>query len=200
MRILVSAAVCVVTLAAGAASAVAQGIEGGLKLGITSSKVSATGLEGFDPDASIGVLAGGWVSVGRDRVRLQPELLVTTRRFSSPSPEGTVDVSSRVVDVPILLLSRWRTDQRTRPLLFGGPYFAFIGKTTQTIGGVESDLDSLLTGADAGVLLGAGVEVGARRGAVVLETRVTIGLRNLSEADEVTFKSRTVMASFGYRF
>jgi hypothetical protein len=200
MRILVSAGVCFVTLTAGAACAFAQQVEGGLKVGITSSTVSATGLEGFDSDAGIGVLAGGWVSVGRERVRLQPELLVTTRRFSTPSPEGTVDVSSRLVEVPVLLLSRWRTDQRTRPLLFGGPYFAFIGKATQTIGGVESDLDAQLKGADAGVLLGGGIEVGAHRGAIVLETRVTIGLRNLSEIDDVTFKSRTVMASFGYRF
>jgi hypothetical protein len=200
MRILVCAGVCVVTLTAGAASAFAQRVEAGLKAGITSSTVSASGLEGFDPEVGIGVLVGGWVSVGTERVRLQPELTVATRRLSSPSPVGTVDLSSRFVDVPILVVTRWRTDRRTRPLLFGGPFLAFISNSTQTIGGIESDLDAQLKGTDAGVLLGAGLDIGARRGAVVLDTRVAWGLRNLSEIDGATLKSRTVMVSFGYRF
>ena len=107
---------------------------------------------------------------------------------------------SRTVDVPILVVSRWRTDQRTRPLLFGGPYLSLIAKSTQTLGGVESNLSSLLKETDAGVAFGGGLEIAARRGAVVLDTRVAMGLRNLSEMDEVTLKARTVMVSFGYRF
>ena len=188
------------TLTAGAASALAQRVEGGLKVGITSSTVSASGLEGFDPEADIGMLAGGWVSLGSERVRLQPELIVTTRRLSSPSPMGTVELSSRTVEVPVLVVTRWRTDRRTRPQLFGGPYLAFLSNSTQTIAGVESDLDSQLKDTDAGVLLGAGLEIGARRGAVVLDTRIAIGLRNLSEIAGATLESRTVMVSFGYRF
>jgi hypothetical protein len=206
MRILVSGAVCVLAVTAGAASAQDQGtqdgrgVQGGVKVGMTSTTLSVTGLEGFDPQADIGVLAGGWVSAGRGIARMQAELFFSTRRFSSPSPAGDIEVSSRAFDVPILLMTRWRPDGRVHPLLFGGPYVAFISRTTQTVGSTKTDLDEQIKGVDAGALVGLGVEAGTGRGAVVLEVRYALGMRDLSEAAETTFKSRAFMASFGYRF
>jgi Outer membrane protein beta-barrel domain len=200
MRILVCTAVCAAAFIISAASASAQGVEGGLKAGITSATLSVTGLPGFDPDANVGMLAGGWVSGGKESVRVQAEVLFTSRRFSSASPFGDIDVSSSAVDVPVLVVGRWRQGSRTRPLLLAGPYVAFIVKSTQTVGATKTDIGDQIKGTDLGALLGLGVEIAARRGAVVLETRFAVGLRDLSEASETTFKSRTVMVSFGYRF
>jgi hypothetical protein len=198
MRVLVCAGVSALVLVVNAASALAQDI--GIKAGLTSATLSVTGLQGFDPDAAIGVLVGGWLSMGRETVRLQPEVVFTTRRFSAPSPGGDIEVSSRVLDVPVLLMTRWRPGGRVHPLLFGGPYFAFIFDPTQTVGGVETDLSSQIESTDWGMGAGGGVEIDAAGGALVLETRFTWGLRDLSAASETTFKSRTAMASFGYRF
>lgn len=200
MRRLVCAAVCALAPIVSAASASAQGVEGGIKAGITSATLSVTGLPEFEPEASVGMLVGGWVSGGKENVRIQAEVMFTTRRFSSASPVGDIDVSARAMDVPVLVVGRWRQGSRTRPLLFGGPYVAFIAKATQTIGSTKTDIGDDIKGADVGALLGLGVEIGAGRGAVVLETRFTFGFRDLSEASETTFKSRALMASFGYRF
>lgn len=200
MRILVCAGVCAAALISDAAIATAQGVEGGLKAGITASTLSVTGLPGFEPAADAGLLLGGWVSGGGDRLRIQVEVLATTRRFTLASPFGNIAVSSRVVDVPVLVVGRWRAGSRTRPLLFAGPSLAFIAGVTQTVGATTTDIDDQIKGADVGAVAGAGVEIAARRGAVVLETRVSLGFRDLSEASETTFKSRTAMVSVGYRF
>jgi len=200
MRIFVCAAVCVLTTAGSAAPARAQGVEGGVKGGITSSTLSVTGLPGFEPESKVGALGGAWLSAGRDTVRLQVELLFATRKFSAPSPGGDIEVSSRGVDVPVLGVMRWRPEQRARPLLFAGPYVTFISSPKQAVGGVETDLDSEIKNADVGAVFGLGVEVRAGRGAIVLDTRFAFGFRDLSESSDTTFKSRTVMASIGYRF
>jgi hypothetical protein len=209
MRIFVCAAVCVLAVAVNAASAegqdapggqAARGVEFGVKAGITSATLSVSGLPGFEPDAGIGMLGGAWVSAGRDTLRLQMELTFGTRRFSSASPIGDIKVSSRALDVPVFVVGRWRPNSRTRPLLFAGPYVSFISGSTQTIGSTRADIDDQIKGADAGVAIGAGLEIGAGRGAAVLDVRYALGMRDLSEASETTFKSRALMVSFGYRF
>lgn len=200
MRILVCAVVCALVGVAGASPAAAQGVEGGVKAGITSATLSITGLEGFESSANVGMLAGAWVSVGNKNLRLQPELIFTTRRLTLASPFGDIGVSSRTVDVPVLVVGRWRADARTRPLLFAGPSFAFISGVTQAMGSTETDISDQIKNVDAGIVIGGGAEIGVRRGAIVLDARFSLGLRDLSEASETTFKSRTVMASFGYRF
>lgn len=208
MRILVCVAVCVAG-ALNAAPAQGQGtergpetrrVEAGVKVGIASATLSLSGLPGFEPDAGVGMVGGAWISGGRDALRLQMELIVGMRRFSSASPIGDIDVSSRALDLPVLIVGRWRKDSRTRPLLFAGPYVSFVSGSTQTIGSTKTDIDDQIKGADAGAVVGAGLEIGAGRGAAVLDVRYAFGLRDLSEATETTFKSRALMVSFGYRF
>jgi opacity protein-like surface antigen len=168
-------------------------------VGVTSTTLAVTG-DLLDPQRGSGFLAGAFVRFGSKVVRVQPEVMVTTRNFSSSTPFGTIDVSSRTIDIPVLVVARLRPEMRVHPLLSAGPYLSFLTKSTQTLGGVESDLDDELKDQDAGFVVGLGLEIDARRGAFVLEGRYTHGLKNLSLVSGSTFKSRTVMASIGYRF
>lgn len=208
MRIFVCAALGVLAVAVNVSSAQGQTqaggddrrVEAGVKAGITYANLSISGLPGFDPEAGVGMLAGGWVSAGRERVRLQAEVLFAPRRFSAASPVGDIEVSSRAIDVPVLVVGRFRQAGRIRPLLFAGPYVSFISRVTQTIASTETDIDDDIKDVDTGAVLGFGVEVEAGRGAMVIDARYAFGMRDLSEAAESTFKSRSLMLSFGYRF
>ncbi len=200
MRILVCAAVCVLAVTLGAAPAAAQTVEGGVKAGVTAATSSLSGLEGFVPGTDVGMLVGGWVCFGRDSLRVQTEVNFASLRFSLASPVGDIGVSSRAVDVPVLVVGRWRPESRTRPFAFGGPYVRFISGVTQSLNSIETDNSEQIKNTDAGVVFGGGIEIGAGKGAVVLDARFTFGFRDLSEASETTFKSRVFVASFGYRF
>jgi hypothetical protein len=202
MRILVCAAVCAVALTMGAKPAWAQdpAVSAGVKVGVTSATIAVTGFPGFEPERRAGLLGGAFISFGGQKVRVQPEVMVTTRKFVSASPGGDIEVASRTVDVPLLLVGRFRSESRAHPILFAGPYLAFISKTTQTVGGVETDIDSQIKGTDAGLVFGVGLEVDGARGAFVMEARYALGLKDVAEASAITFKSRTLMASVGYRF
>jgi hypothetical protein len=208
MRKLVCAIVCNVALLVTPVVALGQTapvqdtrrLEAGVKLGVTSSDLSVTGLPGFAPDAGIGAAGGGWVSVGRESVRFQTEITYGGRRFSSPSPAGDIEVSARVIEVAVLVVGRWRSTTRTRPMLYGGPSFGFLSSVTQTVGSARTNIDSDIKDVDIGAVGGGGLEISAGRGAVVLDARYTHGFRDVSESTVTSFKLRTFMMSFGYRF
>lgn len=201
MRILVWAGVCALVLTATVESAFAQGVEVGIKGGMTSATVTTKGISGFDPGARIGGLFGGWVSFGGDLLRIQPELFWIRRRFASPvQPTGKIAFTADAVDLPVLVVARFRSGEKARPSLFAGPFVSFISNATQTFAGVKTDLDAQIKSSDAGVTFGFGVDVGAGRGALVIDTRFAVGLRDISEPAETRIATRAFMASFGYRF
>lgn len=200
MRILVCTVVCAIIVGASPGTAGAQTVTGGVKVGVTSTTLSVTGAEGFTPKARTGVEGGAWLRIGREVFGIQPEVIFTTRKFASPSPIGEIRIAARTVEVPVLLSVRIHADRRVHPWFFAGPYVAFISKTTQTVNGVSTDLDAALKDTDAGVTAGLGLEVNLARGALVLETRASLGARNLSQQAGTSYTSRAVMASVGYRF
>lgn len=192
--------VCVVTGMTVASGAAAQEVSGGIKVGLTSSTLSVEGLTGFEPEARTGIQGGGWLTFGSRTVRVQPELIVSTRKFVGKTPAGDVSVKSTVIEVPILMAARWNADGKVHPLLMVGPSLSFVRNPTQTFGGVESRIDDQIKSTDAGLVLGTGLEVDTTRGAIVFDLRYVLGLKNVAKAADTTFKSRTWLASVGYRF
>lgn len=190
--------VCLFALVAVPSSA--QTVTAGLKLGLTSSTVAVEGVPGLETSARRGVQGGGWITIGGGTIRLQPELLISNRKFVGETPGGEVSISSRVIDVPVLLSVRGNSGGKVHPTFAAGPYLSFISSTTQTFGGVETNIDDQLKGTDAGAMIGAGLEVDVTRGALVVDVRYVLGLRNIATTDGVTYKSRSWLASVGYRF
>jgi hypothetical protein len=175
-------------------------VEGGVKVGIVAATLSVDGLPGLEPNAGVGAQAGGWVSTGRDAIRVQAEVNVGVRRFTLTSAAGDIEVSSRIVELPVLVVGRWRPDARVRPLLLGGVSIGFVSNVTQTFGSTETDIDDQIEDVDAALVIGGGLQVAAGSKAIVVDARYAFGLRDLSESGDTVFKSRTFVASFGYRF
>lgn len=192
--------VCLVTGMTVTSSAAAQEVSAGIRIGVTSATVSVEGLTGFEPEARTGVQGGVWLTLGGRTVRLQPELIVSTRKFLGGTPAGDVSVKSTVIEVPVLLAARGNADGKVHPLLLVGPSLSFIRNPTQTFGGVETNIDDQLKGTDAGLVIGGGLEVDVTRGALVFDVRYVFGLKNIATAADTTFKTRAWLASVGYRF
>lgn len=190
--------VCLLALVAVPSSA--QTVTAGLKLGLTSSTVAVEGVPGLETSARRGVQGGGWITIGGGTIRLQPELVVSARKFTGRTPGGDVAISSRVIDVPVLAVVRGNAGGKVHPTFAVGPYLSFISNTTQTFGGVETSIDDQLKSTDAGAVVGAGLEFDVARGAVVIDVRYALGLRNIATTAGVTYKSRSWLASVGYRF
>jgi hypothetical protein len=181
--------------------AAAQVVTWGFKGGVNLASIDVSGAGAFetsgDPRAAVDAFLG--VTIGRG-FSFQPELLLTTARFSASDPDLPLSVSSRVIAVPLLLHFRAPGQRRLRLVLFSGPQLGRLTGVSQTFAGVETSIDDEVKDLDVGVTLGGGVEVGAGPGAWVFDARVTLGLTNVNQADEPAFKSRAFLAMAGYRF
>jgi len=184
-----------------AGPAAAQGVDGGLKGGIVAGRLSLDGAGGFDTSARGGATAGGFVTLALGRVaRLQLEALYAERRFRSSGLPVEIAVRSRGVEVPLTLQVVAPSGRRVRPLVFAGPQLSVVSAVRQTVGGVSSDIADRVAELDIAATAGVGLEIGAGRGAVVVDGRVVIGLRELNEAPPPEYRSRAFTLLVGYRF
>jgi len=99
--------------------------------------------------------------------------------------------------VPVKL--HWNLSGALSPHVAAGPQLAFIGRTRQSFGGVETDVSDDVRDVDFELLLGAGLGMRAGRGRVTLELRHAIGLRNVDETEN-EIKVRSLQVLVGYQF
>lgn len=201
MRFAVVAAVCGLVLGAGVTGAQAQTVTGGVKAGLTRASATASGLTSFETEATNGLAAGVFVGGGNDRVRIHAEGLYVTRRFRSTGlSSGSSNVKASGFEVPVLVSARFRQSSQAHPFLTAGPYLGFISKVEQTFASTTQDLTDLLASRDFGVVVGGGLDIDAPHGGFIVEARYTLGLKDLTKADDSTLKNRALMVLAGYRF
>ena len=186
-----------------AASARAQGLEKGVRGGITYAKTSASGEgEAAGLDWQIRGVFGGFVTWRfMSWLELQPEVLYVMKGARS---EDIVDTKLLLdyLEVPLLArVTRGRAGG-TRYYLAGGPSVGYLlrGKTRADFGGSieEIDIKDELEPVDVGLVITGGVEFGS----IVVDGRYTHGLSNIdkesSEGQEV--RNRAVSVTVGIRF
>jgi hypothetical protein len=182
-----------------ATAARAQSPSFGVKAGLVAATVSTSGTGAFDTEADPTAAGGAFVGIRlNDRFFVQPELLISNRRFTIQNEAG-INVRSRSIEVPILLNARLALSGRVRPVLFAGPQFGRITKVTQTFAGRTTDISDQIKDGDGGVVFGGGVEIGLGRGALTVDARGSIGMRNVGTGS-TEIKSRAFMLLGGYRF
>jgi hypothetical protein len=195
---LMTVGVC--TFAASAATAHAQSASFGVKAGLVAASVSTSGTGAFDTEADPTAAGGAFVTIRiTDRLFVQPELLISNRRFTIQNEAG-INVRSRSIEVPILVGARLALSGRVRPVLFAGPQFGRIAKVTQTFAGRTADISDQIKDGDGGMVIGGGIEVGAGRGAVSVDARASLGMKDVNAASGPSIKSRAFMLLGGYRF
>lgn len=181
--------------------AAAQSVDGGVKGGVVAGRLSLDGAGAFDTAARIGATAGGFVAVGLGRYwRLQLEALYAERRFRASGVPVAIAVRSRGVEVPLLLHLAAPEGRRVRPLAFAGPQVSFVSAVRQTVGGAAADISDRVADLDIAAAAGLGLEIAAGRGAIVVDGRAVIGLKELNEAPPPEYRSRAFTLLLGYRF
>jgi hypothetical protein len=191
--------VCLIST--GARTASAGPVTVGIKGGVVAARIDVSGAGSFDtaPDAGLAIGGSAAITIG-PTIRLQPELLFTEPRFGSSDFALPLTIKSRAVDVPVLLVKQFSTTRRTRPSVYAGPRFGFISSITQTVGQTRSNITDDFKSVDIGVAFGAGAEIAARRGAVTIEGRANIGIRDVSKASDNTTRTRSIVGLLGVRF
>ena len=127
-------------------------------------------------------------------------MLLTARRFTATTAVTSFSVTTIGVEVPLLVHLRVPSARRWQATLFAGPQVGFIPSVTQEVDGTRTDIADDIRDVDLGVVVGGGIEVLAGRGAVVLDARVSVGLRDVSASASPAFRSRAFLALIGYRF
>lgn len=201
MRHLVMAMMCVVALAAASVEARAQHVSWGLKGGVVFASLGASGEGAFDTSADPGGVVGGFLGVDLGRqVRLQPEVYWSVRRFAASDVPTPFAVTSKGVEVPILVQVRVPDAGAWQATLFAGPQLSFVTSVEQEVGTMTTDISDLIEDRDVGFAFGAGFERALATGALVADVRAVIGTRNLNRQGSPSLKSRAIQLLVGYRF
>lgn len=201
MRHLVMAMMSVMALAAASVEAEAQHVSWGLKGGVVFASLDASGEGAFDTSADPGGIVGGFVGVNLGRqVRLQPEVYWSVRRFAASGVPTPFAVTSKGVEVPILVQVRVPDARAWQATLFAGPQLSFVNSVTQEVETTTTDISDLIEDRDLGLVFGAGFERALSSGSLVADVRAVIGMRNLNRQDSPSLKSRGVQLLVGYRF
>lgn len=201
MRTRLTVMVWTIALSIGATGAAAQGLSWGLKGGVGFGSLNTEGQDAFETSPDPGGMFGGFFGVDIGRVvRFQPEVYWSVRRFSATGVPTPFAVTSRGVEVPLLLQVRVPEARSTQAVLFIGPQFSVVGKVEQRIGNAATDISDQIRDRDAGVVFGAGLERAVSTGALAFDVRAVIGTRNLAETGAGSIKSRAIQVLVGYRF
>src|SRR5262245_53326235 len=133
MRRLLRAGLVVLSILVHARDAAADGIAWGIKGGLVAASIATAGPGAIDTASDAGGAFGTFVGLGRStKIRFQPEIFLTTRRFSSSDPSVPFRVSARSVEVPLLVHLRFLEAHRTRVVAYAGPQLSVIGRVRQT--------------------------------------------------------------------
>jgi hypothetical protein len=197
MRRLSAVVIAIVALAApGTASAQVQWA---VKGGYVAASIATD--DAVEIDSDPGGALGGSIALDLGRgVRFEPEILFTTRRFSSSGVAVPFAVSARAIEIPLLFHVGFPQGRTVRALLSAGPLVGVITNVTQIENSIESDVSDNVERIDAGIAVGGGVEISAGRGVLVIEVRSSIGLRQLNKTADPELKSRALFTLIGVRF
>lgn len=200
----------------------------GVKGGFSMAKMSP--FDDIDIDTNFfeyhylnGYLVGLFVEIPLSRGLLfQPEAMITRKgvnitddspKFFSEDYYLEIDIKYSYLEIPALFKLNLGKGGNISPYLLAGPYMAFKFSATyravedHDLGYFESEGDiETAKSIDFGVIIGAGAQIKAGNGKLLLEVRYSIGLADafdgLSSEINDTFKSKHSMLVFvvGYVF
>jgi hypothetical protein len=188
----------------GGAPACAQGFDWGVKGGVNVATVKIDGEDGGPKlDSRIGLVAGVFATLPLTSwLDLQPEALYAMKggRLDLDGVESTLALD--YIDVPVLARIVKRGAGARRYYAAGGPSFGFRVRARSRVdfGSSTEDIDvaDSIERADLGVAFGGGLEAGA----LVIDGRYTLGLKDVDKdkSDSVKVTNRAFSITLGFRF
>jgi hypothetical protein len=203
------AAVSMVALlaVAGPATGHAQGMYGGLRVGLASSNLA--GKDAIEMDSRTAVAAGGFLTMHLvPMFALQPEAVLIRKGARATDADGGVTVTSSTdltyLEIPMLLKVVPTPGARFRPTLFAGPAVGLLlsAKERLELPGFhdEKDVKDGMKSTDLGLVFGAGLEMSFRTASAVLDARYGLGLSTINDdpGNDLEMKNRSVAVSVGF--
>jgi hypothetical protein len=184
----------------------AQGITGGVKVGVNFADLSLDGPDDVELGElgdmlgnRTGLVAGAFVDVPvTPQVSFSPEVLFTQKGAKTEILDNSVAFEVTQFQVPLLFKANF-AGGRVRPFIAAGPAIGFNTSTkltTEILGEEEElDMDESTESVEFSAVFGGGV----RFGQASVEARYDLGLSNLSSEDAGgDIKSRTFSILFGF--
>lgn len=174
-----------------AVGANAQGISGGLKLGMNLANQTVS-VEGFtaSPSFRTSIHAGGYLTAMlSEKFGVQPEILYSGQGYKQN--EQTLKVN--YITVPVLLRLNFT------PLfsIHAGPQIGILASAKSEFQGETEDVKDALKGTDIGIAAGLGVDLpmGLNFG-----FRFVKGMTNIvDDSDDMKYKNYNLQFSVGYK-
>ena len=199
-------------------SSLASGIKAGLKIGISSAKLSGDDvgdledLLGEDLKSRIGFSVGGFITFNiSEMFAIQPEVLYTMKglRYEEEMFGETLKIWMKLdyLEIPLLVKIIFPSPGGVNPYLFAGPAVAIkvSAKVKAEIAGEseEEPIEEGLKSTDFGLVIGAGADFGLGalgKGTLSVDIRYSLGLSTISdfEGDDVKNGAFSLMVGFSF--
>jgi hypothetical protein len=211
MRKIATAMVALLLVVAAERPVLAQQVSVGARGGYSSVTIDWEGADALDTDWTSRFHFGGLANVQlHDYFAVQLEVWYSQKGSGLTDPEGEGDVKVPYLEIPLLAKLTIPTGGIVTPHVLAGPAVAFELSCTLSamISGipVEDDCDAPDIGierkkTDISLVFGAGLEIQAGPGAIILDALYDLGVQNLNDAADAPdddVKSRAWMISAGY--
>jgi hypothetical protein len=211
MRNSATTMVALLLVAAATKPAQAQQISVGARAGYTSATIDWEGADALGTDWTSKFHFGGLANMQlHDYFAVQLEVWYSQKGSGLSDPEGEGDVKVPYLEIPLLAKLTIPTGGIVTPHVLAGPAVAFELSCTLSafVSGipVEDDCDAPDIGIDRkktdfSLVFGAGLEIQAGPGAIILDALYDLGLKNLADAADAPdedVKTRAWMISGGY--
>lgn len=178
------------------------GIQGGLCFGNLSTEPD---LIPFDLETVTRGSGGAHVEFGlTGHVFLEGRVTFTQKGAKGTVPGAGLDLRFLIDYVTVPVLLKVKGGGRLRPFLLAGPEIGFKtgAKVRVSLGdqSQEEDVDDDVNSTDFSASFGAGLEIPAGKVDVFLEGVYSLGLKDVSDADDGEVKTRAFVVSAGLRF
>ncbi len=185
-------------------SSYAQKINFGIKAGLNLSTLTA------DADkimsSSTGFHAGAFVEFkALGKIAVQPELLFSAQgaKFEGKDVSSVLESTQKMDYVVVPVMLKYYVLSVGGLFLEAGPQVGFLVSAKNEVQNkltnvsTTEDIKDATKGLDTSVNFGVGYDILDK---IVVQTRYSLGLTNVSEADEVTSKNGVFQLSLGYKF
>jgi hypothetical protein len=200
------AAACILGLAAiaAAADASAQGLDYGVKGGVTLGDLQASGdADAGSFDFRVGFAVGGFVTLRLgERLEFQPEALYVQKGAKSDALGGTSTEKLDYIDVPLLVGYRIKGSRERNITVFGGPSVGvrLRARSNASLGGgsFEEDVSDQVKSTDIAAVAG----LAYHRGRLVIDGRYSWGFTDIDKetGDGVEIRNRVIAFLAGWSF
>jgi hypothetical protein len=171
-------------------------IDMGIKVGFNFANLSASGstTPEFDWANKTGFCAGAYLSFKLSKyLAFQPEVLVSRKGLKVDQVTTTNTFNIDFLEIPLLIKLTLSPGSSISPCLHAGPFAAIkLNDNVITGAGVPP-----ISKFDYGITFGGGFDVKLGGNILTLETRYTMGLKNISEDASMTVKSKVLSFIIG---